>query len=341
MNCIKKIAYVFVLLLMTTGTAWGMNIFRAAATGNIGRIEELLDAEPTVAARRALVNHLGYFDHETALHLAARHGHEAVAIRLIAAGADVNLQDRIGSTALHGATGYGQGAIVSILLEAGADVNQQDPCGWTALHFAASKDNEAVAIRLIAAGADVNLQDRMGYTALHRAAMNGHEAVVLRLIKAGADIDTQDCDEGMAALHWAAMNGHDAVVCRLIEADAFIEQPDHKHWMPWHWAISFGHKTIASRFEEAIASRLIETNRRSDSAYYGKVAPYINDYIQRIDQARQRAPVIAHTLALATHSAASPLALLPQELIRHIARLVVQAEEMDARRPRQANGGAL
>ena len=203
MNCIKKIAYVCVLLLMTTGTAWGMDIFQAARTGNIGRIEELL-----------------------------------------------------------------------------------------------------------ANGADVNQSDKRGMTPLHWAARYGHEVVVLRLIGAGADINQQD----------------------------------HEHWMPWHLAMIFGHKTIASRFEEAIASRLIETNRRSDSAYYGKGAPYINYYIKRIDQAHQRVPVIAHTLALATNErlgATSPLALLSQELMRHITHLVAEAEEVDARRPRQADGAAL
>ena len=263
MNCIKKIANVFVLLLMTTGATFGMDIFQAARDGNIGRIEALLAN--------------------------------------------------------------------------GADVNQQDHDGMTPLHWAAYKGHEAIVARLIQAKAKVNLRDNSSYTALHKAAMNGHETSVLRLIKAGAYIDQQDCEEGLSALHMAAYRGHEQVVLRLIEEGAYINQPDHEHWTPWHWAMRFGHEAVASRFEAAIASSLIKTNRTSDSTYYGEAASYINNYIKRIEQARQRVPVIAHRLASATHprlGAESPLALLPQDLLHYITHLVAQAEAMDACRPR-------
>ena len=172
MNCIKKITYVIALLCMTTGVAWGMDIFYAARLGNTARVSELLAAVPN-ADRPALVN-------------------------------------------------------------------QTDINGWTALHA---------------------------------AARYGHEAVVRLLIAAGANID-QASNNGRPPLHMAASEG---------------------------------------------------------------LVQMLNDYQQRIEQARQRVPVIAHTLALATHprlGTASPLALLPQELLRYITRLTARAEEVDARKPR-------
>ena len=239
MNCIKKAAYVFVLLFMTTGAAWGMDIFEAARKGNIGRIEELLAN--------------------------------------------------------------------------GAGVNQRDNFGFTALHFAAGYGHEAVVTRLIELGAGVNQANKFGFTALHCAAMNGHENTIRVLIEADADINQQD-NRGETALHSAARNGHENAIRGLIEAGADMNQTTYKGKTAVDLATAFNQPTTVA---------------------------LLNDYIQRMEQARQRVPVIAHTLALATHSAASPLALLPQELIRHIARLVVQAEAVDARRPRQANGAAL
>ena len=209
MNCIKKIAYVFVLLFMTTGAAWGMDIFQAAGTGNIGRIEELL-----------------------------------------------------------------------------------------------------------ASGADVNQQDIFGYTPLHRAALTGHTNAIRMLIKSGADVNQQNND-GRTPLHLAAIIGRADAIRMLIEAGADINQ-----------TTSLGQTAV----DLATAS-----NRQH-------IVALLNDYIQRMEQARQRVPVIAHILAQATHhrlGADSPLALLPQELMRHITHLVAEAEEVDARRPRQANGAAL
>ena len=260
MNCIKKIAYVCALLLMTTGAARGMDIFQAAATGNIGRIEELL-------ANGADINQRDNNDN-TALHVAAEYGQEATVLRLIQTGARVNKRNYCDKTALHLAVEKGYEAIIGMLIEAGACVNQQDAYGRTALHL---------AVRNIMAETRVNPQEMPWAGRLHR------EAIVCRLIKAGTDINQQD-DDGKTAV------------------DIAVELRQHT------------------------------------------IVTLLNDYIQRMEQARQRVPVIAHTLALVTNgrlSAASPLALLPQDLLHDITHLAKQAEEMDARRPRQAHGAAV
>ena len=231
MNCIKKIAYVCVLFLMTTGAAWGMDIFQASETGNIKRIEEFLAN--------------------------------------------------------------------------GADVNQQDIFGDTPLHGAARNDHVDAIRMLIKSDADIHSQNIVGMTALHCAAMNGRTDAIRMLIELGARVNQQD-HRGRPALYWAAKGGHENAISVLIEAGADINER-----IVW------------------------------DAAIFCKeyIVVFLDDYNQRIDQARQRVPVIADILAQATHhrlGADSPLALLPQELMRHITHLVAEAEEVDARRPRQA-----
>ena len=273
MNCIKKIANVFVLLLMTTGATFGMDIFQAARDGDIGRIEELL-------ANGADVNPQRIFS-MTPLNYAVRFDHELVALRLIAAG---------------------------------IDVNQDNYDGTTPLHWAARRGHERIAIRLIEADADINRTDYDGQTALHHAAIGGHEAIINMLIEAGIDVNQQD-NGGSTALHCALSNEN--AIRGLIEAGADINRQNNDGEIALDLAKSYQLHTIIA---------------------------LLNGYNQRIEQARQRVPVIAHRLAFATHprlGAESPLAPLPQELMCHITHLVAQAEEVDARRPRQANGAAL
>ena len=103
---------------------------------------------------------------ETALHLAARYGHHALAQGLLGAGADVNAKDRDSETALHKAARYGHRALAQGLLGAGADVNAKGSYSETALHKAARYGHRALAQVLLGAGADVNAKDVFGRTPL-------------------------------------------------------------------------------------------------------------------------------------------------------------------------------
>ena len=72
-------------------------------------------------------------DGNTALILAARCGHEAVAKLLLDHGADVAAADNHGNTAWIFAVGRGKGAVAKLLLVHGADVASAQNAGVTAL----------------------------------------------------------------------------------------------------------------------------------------------------------------------------------------------------------------
>jgi ankyrin repeat protein len=68
----------------------------------------------------------------TPLHLAAQQQHAAVAVILIAAGADLNARNRFGNTPLWGAlynVHDGDGEVVRVLLDAGADPDAENNYG--------------------------------------------------------------------------------------------------------------------------------------------------------------------------------------------------------------------
>mmetsp|Transcript_79208 Transcript_79208/g.212486 ORF Transcript_79208/g.212486 Transcript_79208/m.212486 type:complete len:122 (+) Transcript_79208:37-402(+) len=91
-------------------------------------------------------------------------------------GVDINAGNpsRLGSTALHYAAWNGMSASIEILVAAKADVNIQDSWGRRPLHFASHQGHAWAADRLIVSRADVNARQQMGCTPLHYAAREGH-----------------------------------------------------------------------------------------------------------------------------------------------------------------------
>lgn len=74
--------------------------------------------------------------------------------------------------------------IVIKLLNAGADVNMNP--GYTALYTAVVNGHDTIVGRLLEAGADVNLFSEVHGPALYAARVRGHKAIVNKLLKAGA-----------------------------------------------------------------------------------------------------------------------------------------------------------
>ena len=126
-----------------------LDLFEAAALGDVGRLAALLAADPGAVAGRT-------GDGFTALHLAAFFGRAEAAQALLAAGAvvDAASDNHMRVTALHSATAGGHVRVVAALLSAGANPRARQNGGFTPLHAAAMNgDRESVNL-LLAAGAD-------------------------------------------------------------------------------------------------------------------------------------------------------------------------------------------
>jgi len=104
-------------------------IIKAAKSGNVSRVKELVQANPALLSAR----------------------------------------DTDGSTPLHCATWKGQLAVVELLLSCGADVNasnNNDHWGTTPLHAAAHGNQRAIAELLLAHGAEIHAKNLNGRTPL-------------------------------------------------------------------------------------------------------------------------------------------------------------------------------
>ena len=112
-------------------------------------------------------------DHEgrSDLHYAARDGDLIAVERLVAAGANVNLQDRRGWSPLHFAAQACASNVTAFLIRHGASVDPEDSFGNTPLSTATfnSRGGGDVIRVLRAAGADPRKKNRSGVSPLSLA----------------------------------------------------------------------------------------------------------------------------------------------------------------------------
>ena len=185
---------------------WGeemwLGLHRAAASGAVGLVGLLLTAGASIDARTRFRTPM--HGRETALLIASRCGHLAVAELLLAHHADAGLLDANHRSALSQAAGGGHVEIVKQLIGAGAGVDAVDDQQRTPLHWSIAGGHVDAALVLIEAGADVDHacpREPGGFTPLHRCVSAGGamSAVVERLIEAGADTTLRDPRFGMTA----------------------------------------------------------------------------------------------------------------------------------------------
>lgn len=140
-------------------------------------------------------------------------GSENIALRLIHAGARVNISNDLGQPVIHRAAEAGQLRVVQALIEKKAKLNQK-ASGTTPLLIAIQNRQSQCAIELVKAGADISIASRLRETPLACAAGLGLADVVAALLKAGANPKAKDSN-GRTALMIANEKEHSAVVTLL------------------------------------------------------------------------------------------------------------------------------
>lgn len=132
----------------------------------------------------------------TALHVAAKEGHEALTKLLLQEGASIDAPDEggdhKGNTPLIWAACCGHLTVARILLEGGAKIEHADNAGWTPLHWAANRNQIDVTKLLLDKKANLEAKNNAGQTPLHLAAKNGSEDMVKLLLERGASYHVTD-----------------------------------------------------------------------------------------------------------------------------------------------------
>ena len=109
---------------------------------------------------------------------------------LIDKGANVNIQNYLGSTPLHVACMDFNVNIVNILIENGANINIQNNEGQAPLHY--THGNYKLSNILIENGANVDIQTNTGLTPLMQAVYWDHYATTKLLLENGANLQLRN-----------------------------------------------------------------------------------------------------------------------------------------------------
>ena len=165
----------------------------------------------------------------TALHITAKLGNEAVVKSVLHQKPNVNLANNYGFTALHCVCHRPHNGLVELLIDYGAQVNVTATNGESPLHIAAravATESLSTMQKLINESAQVSARDDEGKTPLHTAAraLNSRDAIHL-LIASGAEIDSRTRDN-KTPLHLAASAGHMISLEALVEKEAQVDLRD-------------------------------------------------------------------------------------------------------------------
>jgi ankyrin repeat protein len=210
------IALALILTSITFGAAAPNTLPEALYTAIRANDLAVLD---TLLKERAGVN-VRDTEGATPLMYAAAVGSIDAMNRLLAAGADVNARNALGSSALTWAVK--DLAKVKLLLDHGADVNVTSIPGRTPLLVATMHNPSAEVVKLlIAHGADAHAVDKLHATALHTAAVAADIGTLRVLLDAKVDVNARDAAD-FTPLMVAAANGSVEAVKLLLSRGARV-----------------------------------------------------------------------------------------------------------------------
>uniref|UniRef100_A0A5F9ZHN3 Ankyrin repeat and death domain containing 1B n=1 Tax=Homo sapiens TaxID=9606 RepID=A0A5F9ZHN3_HUMAN len=164
----------------------------------------------------------------TALHLAAKHGHSPAVQVLLAQWQDINEMNELNISSLQIATRNGHASLVNFLLSENVDLHQKVEPKESPLHLVVINNHITVVNSLLSAQHDIDILNQKQQTPLHVAADRGNVELVETLLKAGCDLKAVD-KQGKTALAVASRSNHSLVVGMLIKAERYYAWREEHH----------------------------------------------------------------------------------------------------------------
>lgn len=216
-----------------------MALHLAARTGAVECLKLLLQAHASL--------HVKVWE-ETPLFAALEHKHDACAVLLIEAGADIAAKNSSGKCPVYLAAENGRTAPLEALLKRKADPNT-DYGSVTPLMIAAANRHAACVQLLLQAGADVNKRSSQFYTALHYAAESGCVESIRFLVEGGAELNHTEASH-KPPLHLAIMRENTDAVNEFLRNHADPNLRDNIGHTPLHAAAFRGYTAGARALVE-------------------------------------------------------------------------------------------
>lgn len=208
---------------------------------------------------------------KTALMLAAWIGDAKLVASILAMGADVNLEDRLGSSVLQFASKQKNIEVLNLIAHSGVDLDKKERDGYqqSAIFTPAKVGNIPVLTFLLDAGANPDITDKFKMTALQWAAQEGKTESIKLLLKYGAEVNTRN-NKGITPLISACLiAGIAENVKLLLDGGANINEQSKKGDTAIYYAAYYGYPQIVQLLLEHGADPTLENKRGEDA---GKIA---------------------------------------------------------------------
>jgi ankyrin repeat protein len=243
----------------------------------LNRLYEAIDKKKSLNETEVtkLISKLTPSSHDTALIYSAEQDNIEILNKLIAAGANINTQNKNGITPLMEAAKQGNIEIINRLIAAGADINAKDNFNQTALIIAIFNRQYYTAKKLLEYNPDVHVVTKNGNTALTLIAgrsLNNNftddllyevsDEIMDKYSTKALNIQNND---GYTPLLAATFNGNLHTVKKLIERGALVSNT-YKFGSALHAAINLRYidtGTIIEIIKLLLATR-IDTNIKDD-----------------------------------------------------------------------------
>ena len=198
-----------------------------------------------------------------ALHLAAQRS-PSLTQTLLQKGASPHYRSETSRTPLHEAASYGATKCADHLLDAGADPNCRERHGQTPLHLAASAKSPETVDRLLQAGADPNQKNEIGWTPLHSAAVANNTQTIDRLLKAGADMRSHEPGGVGTPLELARSYNKAEAVGHLARAETVRNSAERSYRPNLSHIVCYGHRRKLKQKEKSHTIHPPRNNHRKE-----------------------------------------------------------------------------
>jgi ankyrin repeat protein len=178
------------------------------------------------------------------LHLAAYNDYVDEVERLVAAGATIDSENRLGLTPVHMAAFARSSEVMSVLVRLGAIVTLPPVCSWSDV-FGMKEVGLCLDILkvLVESGANVSAANAEGNTAMHAASKDGRIEILDYLISVGGNVNACNL-AGNTPVFWACMAGHKDAVVTLAERGANVAISNADGIYPIHVATEGNHLDV-------------------------------------------------------------------------------------------------
>ncbi|GAB5358329.1 hypothetical protein AAMO2058_000448200 [Amorphochlora amoebiformis] len=223
----------------------GVAIMMAVQHRNMDMIDVLLkhSADPSIQSLKG----------DSGLIIACTQNMTRIALRLISAGAELNVLASNGASPLIGAVQFDNDILVSALIHAGADVEFANSEGLNAMIAAVKFRSQKCFNPLLRARADVNKRDADGISACRYAILNNYTYGLRFLLSNGASPNDRGL-EGETLLKTASYHSDISIVQTLLEFKANPNIVDDDDVAPLHVACQLGRLDVVRALLKAGAN---------------------------------------------------------------------------------------